>query len=117
MSHRRKMKDANMVMKKVGCKIKDVEIIDFNGIPVPHVTIDITDLLIQSGNVPIPEAVRKANPSVGLTFEGSYGFSTELKLVNIFNDVEGDTYYTFERGSVSVTVHRSDMKVLLDNTN
>lgn len=105
MSHRRKSKDK----RKAERESKDVETLC-----IPHITLDITDLLLRDGHVPIPEEVKAIDPSVSFSVDGGmieYGYP--LHLTDVFESIGGDLHYTFSDGTVSMTITRSDMEVLL----
>ena len=105
MSHSRTYKD----QRKAERESKDVETLC-----IPHITLDITDFLLRDGHVPIPEEVKAIDPSVSFSVdEGMIEYGYPLHLTNVFEDIGGDLHYTFSDGTVSMTITRSDMEVLL----
>ena len=105
MSHRRKAKDQRKAERE---SMDDVDLC------IPHITLDITDLLCRGRHIQIPEDIEAADPFVSFNVdEGDVEIGSTLGLVDIFDDGEGDYHYTFAKGNVSVTISRSDMEVIL----
>lgn len=105
MSHRRKAKDRRKAER---------ESMDDGILCIPHISIDITDLLARDDHVQIPDDVRKADPSVSFTVdEGRIEWGYSLHLVDVFKDIDGDLNYTFADENISVVISRSDIETLL----
>ena len=105
MSHRRKAKDRRKAER---------ESMDISDLCIPHITIDVMDLLCGGRHVPIPDDVMEEDPFVSFTVdEGMIEYGHTLHLEDVFEDPDGNMHYTFTRGIVSVVISRSDIETLL----
>lgn len=89
MSHCRKSKDK----RKAERESNDAEILC-----IPHITLDITDLLLRDGHVPIPEEVKAIDPSVSFSVDEGmieYGYPSISQMSS--------------RASVAICITRSQM--------